>query len=49
MSGWVVPLVASAVVLSVLALLLATRRLAVDGVGVEGLRSARRLLMFPVW
>jgi len=45
-SGWVAPLVAPAVDLSVLALLLATRHLAFTGVSVEELRPARRLLLF---
>jgi hypothetical protein len=46
-SGWVAPLVAPAVDLSVHALLLATRHLALAGVSVEELRPARRLLLFP--
>lgn len=45
-SGWVAPLVAPAVDLSVLALLLAMRYLAVHGAMAEHLRPARRLLMF---
>jgi hypothetical protein len=45
-SGWVAPLVAPAVDLSVLALLLATRHLALHGASAIELRPARRLLMF---
>lgn len=45
-SGWVAPLVAPAIDLSVLALLLATRHLALNGASVEELRPARRLLLF---
>lgn len=43
-SGWVAPLVAPAIDLSVLALLLATRQLAVDGASVVELRPPRLLL-----
>jgi hypothetical protein len=45
-SGWVAPLVAPAIDLSVLALLLATRHLALNGASVDELRQARRLLLF---
>ena len=45
-SVWVAPLVAPAIDLSVLALLLATRQLAVDGASVVELRPPRRLLLF---
>ena len=45
-SGWVAPLVAPAIDLSVVALLLATRHLALSGASVEELRPARRLLLF---
>jgi hypothetical protein len=44
--GWVAPLVAPAIDLSVLALLLATRHLALNGASVDELRPARRLLLF---
>jgi hypothetical protein len=43
---WVAPLVAPAVDLSVMALLLATRYLALHGGSREELRPARRLLVF---
>jgi hypothetical protein len=43
---WVAPLVAPAVDLSVVALLLGSRQLAVNGAPVEVLRAARRLLIF---
>jgi hypothetical protein len=45
-SGWVAPLVAPAIDLSVLALLLATRHLALNGASVEELWPVRRLLLF---
>jgi hypothetical protein len=45
-SPWVAPLVAPAVDLSVLALLVSVRRLALRGATVEQLRPARRLLIF---
>lgn len=45
-SAWVAPLVAPAIDLSVLALLLATRHLALNGASVDELRPARRLLLF---
>jgi hypothetical protein len=45
-SPWVAPLVAPAVDLSVLALLVSLRRLALRGASVEQLRPARRLLIF---
>jgi hypothetical protein len=44
--GWVAPLVAPAVDLSVVGLLLGTRHLAVHGATPEQLRPARRLLIF---
>jgi hypothetical protein len=44
-SGWVAPLVAPAVDLSVLALLLAIRYLALYGAPAAALRPARRLLL----
>jgi len=44
--GWVAPLAAPAVDLSVLALLLATRHLALCGAAMDELRPASRLLMF---
>lgn len=45
-SAWVAPLVAPAVDLSVLALLLGTRYLAIRGAGTSVMRPARRLLLF---
>src|SRR3954470_11395321 len=45
-SPWVAPLVAPAVDLSVLALLVSLRRLALRGASVEQLRPARGLLLF---
>ncbi|MFI7121828.1 hypothetical protein [Amycolatopsis sp. NPDC049868] len=44
-SGWVAPLVAPAVDLSVLALLIAIRQLSLRGASAEVIRSARRLLL----
>ncbi|TCO55617.1 hypothetical protein [Actinocrispum wychmicini] len=44
--GWVAPLVAPAVDLSIVGLLLATRHLALTGACAEVLRPARRLLIF---
>ncbi|WP_409186009.1 hypothetical protein F9C11_17885 [Amycolatopsis sp. VS8301801F10] len=44
--GWVAPLVAPAVDLSILGLLLAVRHLALTGAPPEALRPARRLLIF---